>query len=181
MQIQPKNQLETTNLQATSTNEKRTQLSEIKSVKTTQNIAILSAVAKNSAANNPMQLLYKTAIDELNKQLSPSLKEDAIQNIYDSDIDISPEATAKRIVDNATGFYQSFIEQSNSLNSSDTLNEFIAVIKAGIEKGFEDAKGILASLEVLEGDVKSNIDLTYNIVQENLLNFQEQLLTNSEL
>ena len=43
-------------------------------------------------------------------------------------------------------------------------------------RGFKDAKGILEGLSVLEGDIETNIDSTYDLVQEGLNSFKELIL-----
>lgn len=143
-----------------------------------QNLAVLSANNSNSksVADNPMELLYKTAIEEINKKLEPTLGKNAAQSAYDSNLDVSPEATAQRIVQGSTAFYEAFKEQNSELSEEDALTEFISVISSGIDKGFDEAKGILDSLSVLEGDIETNIDATYGLVQQGITDFKELFL-----
>jgi len=152
--------IKTSSAEATKSN-----LSVYQQTKKVQDIAILTASRNNSAADNPMALLFKTAIEEINKQLEPTLGANATQSAYESNIDVSPEATADRIIQGSTAFYQAFKEQNSDLNEEESLNEFLNVIGAGIEKGFDQAKDILESLSVLEGDIATNIDLTFDFVQ----------------
>lgn len=178
MQIQSKGQEAIVPAQsktATTTSE-QPKLSIYEQARKMQNVAILDAAASNSAANNPMQLLYKTAIEEINKQLEPVLGDNAIQSAYESELDVSPEATAQRIVQSSTAFYAAFKNQNNNLSDEESLNEFLTVIRSGIDTGFDDAKDILDSLSVLEGDIESNIDLTYDFVQQGLKSFEEELM-----
>jgi hypothetical protein len=178
MQIQSKGQETTLPTKANANTTEPVKLSAYQQARKTQNIAILDAVASNSAAGNPMQLLYRTAIEEINKQLEPVLGENSVQSAYESELDVSPEATAKRIVQGATAFYEAFKSQNSQLNEEESLNEFLNVISAGIDTGFDDAKNILESLSVLEGDIATNIDRTYDFVQQGLSSFKEQLLAN---
>lgn len=160
-----------------STEPAKSNLSAYEQGKKMQDVAILSAVAnQNGSADNPMKLLFKTAIEEINKQLEPTLGDNALQSAYDSEIDVSPEATAERIVSASTAFYQAFKEQNPELSEEESLNEFLDVIGSGIDKGFEDAKEILESLSVLEGDIETNIDTTYDLVQEGLMSFKDLIL-----
>jgi hypothetical protein len=145
-----------------------------------QNLAVLTANSDKSAANNPMQLVFKTAIEEINKQLEPIFGKNAAQSAYESNLDVSPEATAQRIVQGSTAFLDAFKEQNSELNEEESLFEFLDVISSGIDKGFEEAKGILDSLSVLEGDIETNIDLTYDLVKQGLNSFKEQLLSEFE-
>ena len=99
----------------------------------------------------------------------------ATQQAFDSELDVSPEATAERIVQGATAFYGAFKEQNPELSDEESLTQFMEVIGRGIDKGFEDAREILGGLNVLEGDIATNIDKTYEHVQAGLLRFVEQL------
>ncbi len=124
-----------------------------------------------SAGNNPMALLYKTAIEGINEALAGELGDNAIQNAYDSGLDVSPEATADRIVSMSTAFYSKYREQHSDMSEEEAVKAFADIISGGIDKGFEDARGILSGLNVLEGDIASNIDSTYDLVQKGLQDF----------
>ena len=150
-------------------------LSAYEQGKKLQDVAILQA-SHNSTTDNPMKLLYKTALEEINKQLEPTLGENAVESGYDDGLDVSPEATAERIVSGSTAFYQAFKAQNSDLSDEESLDKFMSVIGSGIDKGFEDAKDILESLQVLEGGVEENIDSTYDLVQEGLSSFKELIL-----
>jgi len=123
-----------------------------------------------------MALLFKSAIEGINEVLG----ENTIQNAYDSGLDVSPEATADRIVNLSTAFYPQYKEQHPELSEEDAATQFTDLISGGIEKGFAEARDILSSLNVLEGDIASNIDKTYDLVQEGLKTFLETYVTNSE-
>jgi len=142
------------------------------------NQAILQANAdvSISAGNQPMALLFKSAIEGINEVLG----ENTIQNAYDSGLDVSPEATADRIVNLSTAFYPQYKEQHPELSEEEAATQFTDLISGGIEKGFAEARDILSSLNVLEGDIASNIDKTYDLVQEGLKTFLETYVTNSE-
>ena len=176
MDIQLKNQTNTSVTASQTASTEQPKMSIAQQAKKMQNVAIIEAVASNSAANNPMQLLYKTAIEEINKQLASDGSENSIQATYESEIDVSPEATAHRIVQSSTAFFQAFKEQNSELSDEESLNEFLSVINSGINTGFDDAKSILESLSVLEGAIESNIALTYDFVQQGLNSFKEQVM-----
>ncbi|MCJ8318042.1 MAG: DUF5610 domain-containing protein [Colwellia sp.] len=176
MHIQPHTQDTIASTQPNSAESVKPNVSAYQQSKKMQDLAILTAVSNNSVADNPMDLLYKTAIEEINKVLEPIFGKNAAQAAYESNVDFSPEATAQRIVQGSAAFYEAFKQQNSELDDEESLNEFINVISSGIDKGFEEAKGILGSLSVLEGDIESNIDLTYGFVQQGLVNFKEQFL-----
>ena len=57
-----------------------------------------------SSGNEPLALLYKSAINSINDILKPTLGENAIQNAANQDN--TAEGTAGRIVSISTGFYE---------------------------------------------------------------------------
>ncbi|MBU2871026.1 DUF5610 domain-containing protein [Colwellia sp. E2M01] len=71
----------------------------------------------------------------------------------------------------STQFLTAYREQNPDMTEEESLSSFMAVIGGGIEQGFAEAKEILGGLNVLEGDVSSNIDKTYEFVQSGLQAF----------
>jgi hypothetical protein len=124
-----------------------------------------------NAGNNPQALVLKTAIEGINEALQETLGDNAIQNAYDSGLDVSPEATAERIVSLSTAFFGAYQDANPELSQQDALAAFVDVIRGGIDQGFSEARDILDGLSVLEGDIATNIDSTYNLVQEGLSAF----------
>ena len=88
------------------------------------------------------------------------------KNTYDPGIDMSPEATADRIVSLSTAFFSSYHEQHPELSQKKAITKFINIISGGINTGFGEARNILSRLNVLDGDIATNIDLSYALVQE---------------
>jgi hypothetical protein len=140
-----------------------------------QNNAIVqSQIAVNlNAGNEPMALLFKTALVAINEILDPTQETKPIQSAYDDNIDTSPEATSKRIISLATGFFNAYQLQNPDSTLDDSLDKFMSTISSGIETGFKDARDILESLSVLNGNIASDIDTTYALVQEGLKNFAD--------
>jgi len=133
-----------------------------------------------SAGNEPLSLLLKTAIEGINEALEPELGENAIQNAYDSGLDISPEATAERIVSLSTAFFGSYQEQHPELSDQEAATKFAEIIGGGIDTGFSEARDILDGLKVLEGEISSNIDKTYDLVQTGLKSFVDSFARHEE-
>ena len=134
-----------------------------------------SAQVSIGAKDQPLALLLNTAIDRINEALAPELGEEAIQKAADEGLDVSPEATAERIVSLSTAFYSAFKEQNPGNEESVSLKNFLDTIGGGIDKGFEQARDILEGLKVLEGETASNIDNTYSLVQEKLSAFEAMI------
>ncbi|MDO9106228.1 MAG: DUF5610 domain-containing protein [Methylovulum sp.] len=124
-----------------------------------------------SAGNKSMALLFKTALEGINKALQSEFGDNAIQKVYDSGVDVSPEATADRIVSMTTAFFDKYQTSHPELSTEDALNSFVKLIGGGIDKGFSEARNILQGLNVLNGSIASNIDSTYDLVQQGLKAF----------
>jgi len=119
-----------------------------------------------------LDLVYQAALEKLNEVLLPVLGENALQKAYDNGLDVSPEATAERIVSGATGLLGRFLNANEDKTLGDNFANFMDIIRGGIEQGFNEARDILASLQVLQGDIASNVDRTYELVQQGLGNFE---------
>ncbi|EGM78445.1 hypothetical protein Rhein_1430 [Rheinheimera sp. A13L] len=126
--------------------------------------------------DNSMKLLYKTALEGINSELEAEFGPNAAEKIKNSGVDTSPQATADRIVGFATAFYQKFSEQNPDMPEEERLDKFIALVGGGVDKGFEDARGILDGLGVLKGKVADDIDSTYSLIQDGFAKFREMIL-----
>ena len=122
-----------------------------------------------SAGNEPQQLVLRSVVDKLNELLGDGT--DASPLDAASKQDNTPEGTAGRIVSLATAFYDAFAAKHPNDDESETAASFIDTIRSGVEQGFKDARGILESLSVLQGDVAGNVDKTYDLVMKGLDDF----------
>jgi hypothetical protein len=137
-------------------------------VKKSVNAQILQASVEVSlkAGDKSMALLFRSAIDRINEVLLPELGPNAIQNAVSSGIDTSPEATANRILEGSTKFFESYAAQHPGKDRDQLAADFVALIRGGFEKGFNEAKNILNGLGVLKGDIAEGIQRTYDLVQK---------------
>ncbi|NQY49245.1 MAG: DUF5610 domain-containing protein [Colwellia sp.] len=137
------------------------------------NAAIIESSLKfsKSIGDQPLSLLLKTALQGINEALKVGGVDSNVEEAYESGIDFSPEATADRIVAFSTHFLVSYREQHPEMNEEQSLTAFVDIISGGIEQGFAEAKDILGALKVLGGDIATNIDKTYELVQQGLQSF----------
>lgn len=139
-----------------------------------QSILQASVDVSLSVSNQPLTLLLKTALEGVNKALEGQLGPDAIQSSSAAGIDVSPQATADRIVQLSTAFFDKYQANHPDLNTEEALNSFTKLIGGGIDTGFKEARNILSGLNVLdEGNIGSNIEATYDLVQKGLIAFVE--------
>lgn len=145
--------------------------SAVAKARAAQNSAIVQTslnVAINSG-NEPLALLYKTAIQGINEALEATLGKDAVQNAAAQDN--SAEATAQRILAGSTAFYGSYLKQNKLEDSAESREKFIEIVKGGFEQGFKEAEDILGGLKVLQGDIKAGIDKTRELVLKGFADF----------
>jgi len=135
------------------------------------NVSIVQAsltVSLNSS-NEPLSVLLKTALTGINEALKDDFGDNAIQNAVSQDN--TPEGTASRIVSLSTAFYDAFKQQHPGEDGDAVLNKFMETLQKGVDQGFKEARGVLDGLKVLNGDVASNIDKTYELVQKGYADF----------
>ena len=137
------------------------------------NSAIIESTLSVGVADSPQALVLKTALEGINDALKASLGDNAIQSAYDSGLDVSPEATAERIVSLSTAFLPQYQQQHPELTEDEARVAFTDIIRGGVETGFAEARDVLTGLDVLNGDIASNVDATYDLVQEKLNAFAE--------
>jgi hypothetical protein len=117
-----------------------------------------------NSSNEPLSVVLKTALTGINEALKDDFGDNAIQNATSQDN--TPEGTASRIVSLSTAFYDAFKQQHAGEDEGEVLNKFI-----GVDQGFKEARDVLDGLKVLNGDVASNIDKTYDLVQQGYADF----------
>lgn len=140
----------------------------------------LSLTEAGTVSQNSLKLLNETVLDALNQELEADFGNRAIENAYQQGLDVSPQATADRIVQASTAFYGQFSEKYADLAEPERLDAFLNSISAGIEKGFAEARDILGSLDVLKGNIADNIDQTFSLVQQGLDNFRARFEQSDE-
>ncbi|NOX07969.1 MAG: hypothetical protein GXP22_00520 [Gammaproteobacteria bacterium] len=153
----------------TSAKPKLSAAQEMNQYKQQANAELLAATeATISAGNKPLALTLRAAIDRINQILEPEFGSNAIESAAQSGVDYTPEATAERIVSLSTGFFEAFKGQHPGEDPNGVLDLFMEQISKGVLQGFSEARGILEGLSVLQGDIASNIDKTFELVQQGL-------------
>lgn len=139
-------------------------------VRTQLNASIIQASLEVSIStkNEPLALLYRSAIGSLNEMLESELGENAIQNAASQDN--SAEATAGRIVSLSTSFFEAY--QAQHPDDENALQNFMETIRSGFERGYQEAVEILQGLEVFDGDIAADIQKTYELVLQGYADFE---------
>jgi hypothetical protein len=142
-----------------------------------QSILSASITVSLSSGNEALSLLYRSAIESLNQVLAPELGDQPITTAFQSGLDVSPEATAGRIVSLSTGFFSLYRESNPQKDEATALKDFAELIGGAIDQGFAEARKILDGMGVLQGDIAGNIDRTYELVQSGLKAFVDGFST----
>jgi len=129
---------------------------------------------KLQISNEPLSLVYRTAVQKLNELLAPETGEAGLQGVAASGMDFSPEAVAERILSFATAGITSFRDRHTDQGGEEQLNGFMSLIRDAIDQGFQEARDILDGLGVLQGDISANTDRTYQLIQDGLNRFEEK-------
>ena len=99
---------------------------------------------------------------------------DGIQSLKPEDV--TPEATAERIVKGATGFFDIFAKQNPELQGEELLKKFMDTIKSGIDQGYNEAYGTLKDLGAFEFDgVEGGINQTKDLIAKKLDEYEAQM------
>ncbi len=165
----------------------KTETSSLSTMKTEQQASLIAHLFGDGKSVNEssLKLTFQAAIEKLNEILSAEfgLAEGATAPISEETLQQqggmeywTPENTAQRIVDGSTAFFSAFQSANPDLEGEALIDRFIEVVGGGVTQGFEEAKGLLGDMKVLEGSIADNIDKTYALVQEGFQNFRNQYL-----
>ncbi|QDQ25806.1 hypothetical protein FNU76_05260 [Chitinimonas arctica] len=131
--------------------------------------------ASVSEGDNYYRLLVQANFESVGSALGIEAPETAVEAlpVEQEEVDNTPPATAKRIVDLTTGFFELFRQQYPDEDPDKVLNRFMETIGKGIAQGFQEAREVLDGLGVLKDEVADNIDKTWELVQQGLKAFAE--------
>ncbi len=109
-----------------------------------------------------------TGIFDTSTKLLPELATGTPGVFFDPELDVSPRATAERLVSFALGMMGIYRGQHTEMSEKELREGFEDVIRAGIKDGFEHARAVLSGIGILDGDIKANVDQTWDEVQQRL-------------
>ncbi len=122
-----------------------------------------------------MGKLFEKAADK-----NPELAAAGPEAFFNTSTDVTPEATADRIVGFALGLRGIFSRQNTELSQDEMMARFETEIRRGINEGFGHARGVLGNLDLLNPEVEDNVDATWQLVQQKLSDFFDPAPVESE-
>ena len=116
-----------------------------------------------------MGIVLERAMDKLRSVVSDAKK---ALGISDTDqIDTSAEATGNRIADFALGAFDKWSANHKEVTGDEAKKQFIDFIGSAVKQGISEARSILTSLSALSSDVNTNIDKTWEVIQNRFNDF----------
>ena len=110
------------------------------------------------------RVLNDSLNDKLNAMFQEAGMDTTVDSLLQSGLDYSPEATASRIVEFATGFFGQYQGNNEGTEESEQIEGFVAMIKGAVEEGFAGAQEMLEGLGEIDPDVQGGIDKTSDLV-----------------
>jgi hypothetical protein len=119
-----------------------------------------------------LDLTSKEIVDKINEQLKITLP-GGVQSLKPEDV--TPEATADRIVSGVTAFFDIYAKQKKNLSGDELVDSFISEVTRGVSEGYGDAvKFLEASGAFSVNGVKDGVEKTRSLIDEKLQAFADQ-------
>ena len=158
------------------------------SLRTSLNAQIIEASIKVSigSGGNAQGLLHRSTLESIyeaiggkfESQITPDYKMPAATG--PNNPFATPEGTANVILSFSLGLYASYSAQHAGEDEAEMATNFINLIRSGFEKGYSEAVGILDALGVFNGNIKSEIEKTYELVMKGYDDFLASKLPKPE-
>ena len=86
--------------------------------------------------------------------------------------EVTPEATAERIVSSVTAFFPAFAKQNPELSPEEQLDKFMEEVKRGVQQGYDEAFDILEGLGAFNFEgVQEGVEQTKILIDSKLTAF----------
>ncbi len=124
------------------------------------------------SGNQAMSLLYRSVSVSINEALNTSSDNKVTEpKLAENGEDISAEATAGRILQFALGGFEAYAKRHSKEEPEKMATDFVALIRGAFEKGFNEAKEILTSLQALNSAIETDINKTFALVTKGFDDF----------
>lgn len=121
---------------------------------------------------NSLSLTARQIVDKINEQLKVALPE-GVQSL--SPEEVTPEATAERIVSGVTAFFEVYAKQNSNLSGDELVDSFISEVTRGVNQGYGDAVKILEGIGAFDVEgVRDGVERTRTLIDEKLATFAEK-------
>ena len=134
------------------------------------------SLTANMTAETVNGILNDSVVEQINKALQEAGIDLKVEDVGDLNIDTSPEATARRIVDFSAGFLEA--HRQNHADEADAVRVegFMSLVRGAITDGFQKARDFLEGITKLSETVDRNIDRTFELTNQYLNDFHREQL-----
>lgn len=120
-----------------------------------------------------LSITAREILDKINEYIKEEAPE-GVQGLKPQDV--TPEATADRIVSGATAFFDLYARQNPELEGEELLDSFMETIRGGVDKGYGEAVDILEGLGAFDVEgVKASVEETKRLVDEKLAAYETHM------
>ena len=130
----------------------------------------LTAGMTTEAANG---IVMDSVVEQINKAIQEAGIDLTIEEAKTSGLDLSPEATARRIADFSTGFLDSYISAHGIDPARVRISGFMSLIRGAIEDGFHQARDFMEGITKLSETIDNNINKTFELTSQYLDEFHQ--------
>lgn len=127
-------------------------------------------ISVNSTSATVNGVLNDSVVEQINRAIQEAGIDLRIET--DGSIDVSPEATARRIADFAVGYHDAYNQSRAADPAPVRLSGFMSLIRGAIEEGFAEARDFLSSIQKLSDTMRDTIDRTFELTRGYLSDFQ---------
>ncbi|MCZ6634410.1 MAG: DUF5610 domain-containing protein [bacterium] len=138
-------------------------------VETTDKVEISLSVELTVETANGIML--DSVLEQINKVIQEAGIDLKVEDA--SGVDMSSEATAKRIVNFATGFLDAYRKNHAGEANVVQVKGFMSLTRMAIEEGFQSARDFLEGMTRLSETIDENINQTFALTQQFLKAFQQ--------
>lgn len=166
--------ISTTTAESSSSNAVEGQKTDAASMRSSLNTQIIEASLKVEiqAGSKSQGLLFRSALESIYEAMSGEFKSNInpdykMPSMTDANNPYAtPEGTANVILSFSLGLYAQYSASHAGEDEAQSAANFIELIRGGFEKGYGEAVEILDGLSVFEGNIKSEIEKTWELVQK---------------
>ena len=120
------------------------------------------------------RVLTDSMEDKLNTALEKAGLDMRAEDLLEEGLDTTPEATADRITEFATAFFDAYKANNDGMEAQAQIDNFVELIKGAVDEGFEDSREILSGIGRIPQQVTQDIDRTYELTMQGIDKFAEE-------
>ncbi|MDA0710224.1 MAG: DUF5610 domain-containing protein [bacterium] len=132
------------------------------------------SISANLTVETANGIMFDSVVEQINKALQEAGIDLKVDDETAGKIDTSPEGTARRIVDFATGFIDRFRQNHIGEDPGEQIRGFMSLTRNAIEEGFQHARDFLDGITKLSETIQKDIEQTQSLSNQFLDAFQAE-------